>query len=133
MTDHLSSTKSFDEVLKSVADVDGWMSPDQARALFDAASACHTGDQIAEIGSFRGRSTIVLASAAPEGVSVIAIDPHAGNDRGPQEIDGYGTTACDVRRNIKPGASIQKISIHAADERVIARATVKQINAGPAV
>ena len=36
-----------------------------------------------EIGSFRGRSTIVLASAAP---AVVAIDPHAGSDRGPQEI-----------------------------------------------
>src|SRR6185295_10517200 len=30
----------------------------------------------------------VLASAAPEGVTVIAVDPHAGNDRGPQQIHG---------------------------------------------
>ena len=37
-----------------------------------------------EIGSFRGRSTVVLAQAAG---SVIAIDPHAGSDRGPQEIE----------------------------------------------
>ena len=82
-------SKSFDEILRSVDGVDGWMSPDQARALFDAASGCRSGDQIVEIGSFRGRSTVVLASAAPEGVSVIAIDPHAGNDRGPQELDGF--------------------------------------------
>jgi predicted O-methyltransferase YrrM len=65
------------------------MSPDQAEALFTAAASCHSGDQIVEIGSFRGRSTIVLASAAPDGVAVVAIDPHAGNDRGPQEIDGF--------------------------------------------
>src|SRR5262249_55325200 len=38
------------------------------------------------IGSFRGRSTIVLARAAAEGVAVVAIDPHLGSDRGPQEI-----------------------------------------------
>ncbi|HZB78025.1 MAG TPA: class I SAM-dependent methyltransferase [Solirubrobacteraceae bacterium] len=38
------------------------------------------------MGSFRGRSTIVLRrSAAPE-VEVVAIDPHGGGDRGPQEI-----------------------------------------------
>jgi hypothetical protein len=37
-----------------------------------------------EIGSFRGRSTIVLARAAG---AVVAIDPHAGSDRGPQEIE----------------------------------------------
>ena len=85
--------KSFAEILRSVDDVDGWMSPDQAEALYDAASACHSGDQIVEIGSFRGRSTIVLASAAADGVAVIAIDPHAGNDRGPQEIDGFADEA----------------------------------------
>src|SRR5262249_47210291 len=33
-------------------------------------------------------SAIVLARAAPDGVDVVAIDPHAGNDRGPQEIHG---------------------------------------------
>lgn len=42
--------------------------------------------RIVEIGSFRGRSTIVLASAAHPGVELVAIDPHAGSDRGPQEI-----------------------------------------------
>ena len=82
-------TRSFEEVVALVSDVEGWMSRDQAERLFRAAVATRPGDQIVEIGSFRGRSTIVLASAAPEGVAVVAIDPHAGNDRGPQEIDGY--------------------------------------------
>ncbi len=53
----------------------------------------HSGDRIVEIGSFRGRSTVILASAAPNGVDVFAIDPHAGNDRGPQEIAGYAEAA----------------------------------------
>jgi predicted O-methyltransferase YrrM len=79
----------LDEVLETVDDIDGWMSPDQAAVLYNAATTCAEGDQIVEIGSFRGRSTIVLAAAAVEGVDVVAIDPHAGNDRGPQEIDGY--------------------------------------------
>jgi predicted O-methyltransferase YrrM len=42
--------------------------------------------RIVEIGSFRGRSTIVLRHAAPPGVEVVAIDPHGGGDRGPREI-----------------------------------------------
>jgi len=83
------------EVLRSIEGVDGWMSPDQAEALYTAAAACHEGDQIVEIGSFRGRSTIVLASAADPGVAVIAIDPHAGNDRGPNELDGYAAEASE--------------------------------------
>jgi len=85
----------FAEVLRSVDGVDGWMSPDQAEALYTAAAACHSGDQIVEIGSFRGRSTIVLASAAEPGVDVIAIDPHAGNDRGPNELDGFAAEASE--------------------------------------
>jgi predicted O-methyltransferase YrrM len=39
-----------------------------------------------EIGSFRGRSTIVLRLAAAPDVELVAIDPHGGGDRGPQEI-----------------------------------------------
>jgi predicted O-methyltransferase YrrM len=86
-------TPPLADVLRSVDGVDGWMSPDQAETLYDAARSCHRGDQIVEIGSFRGRSTIVLASAAPPGVAIVAIDPHAGNDRGPQEIDGFAAEA----------------------------------------
>jgi predicted O-methyltransferase YrrM len=82
-------------VTARVADVEGWMSPGQASTLYDAARRCPAGGTIVEIGSFRGRSTIVLASAAAPDVSVIAIDPHAGNDRGPQEIDGYAEAAAD--------------------------------------
>lgn len=84
---------TFDEAWRAVADVDGWMTEGQGRALFDAASSCRAGGRIVEIGSFQGRSTIVLALAADPSVEVIAIDPHAGNDRGPQEIDGYAQEA----------------------------------------
>lgn len=89
------TVKPFDEVLASVADVEGWMSPDQARRLYDAARTAAPGQRIVEIGSFRGRSMIVLASAAEPGVELIAIDPHAGNDRGPQEIEGFAAEAED--------------------------------------
>lgn len=91
----MSSMRSFDEALEAVAGVDGWMSPDQAERLYRAAAGTHAGDTIVEIGSFRGRSTIVLASAAPEGVGIVAIDPHAGNDRGPHEFEGFEEQAAD--------------------------------------
>lgn len=66
--------------------VEGWLSEGQARLLYDRASGLGPGAVVVEIGSFRGRSTIVLASAAPAGAEVVAIDPHAGGDRGPREI-----------------------------------------------
>ena len=74
------------QTLAAVADVEGWLTDDQARRLWDAAAAVRAPGRIVEIGSFRGRSTIVLASARREGVEVVAIDPHGGGDRGPQEI-----------------------------------------------
>ncbi|MCY3620045.1 MAG: class I SAM-dependent methyltransferase [Acidimicrobiaceae bacterium] len=66
--------------------VEGWLTPEQGRRLFDAAGQLGPGATIVEIGSFRGRSTIVLAWAAPADAEVVAIDPHGGGDRGPQEI-----------------------------------------------
>lgn len=83
------ATTPFGEVLARLDGVEGWLSDNQAEALYELAAACLPGDRIVEIGSFRGRSTIVLATAAPDGVEIVAIDPHAGNDRGPQEISGF--------------------------------------------
>jgi predicted O-methyltransferase YrrM len=82
----------FDDVLAQLNGVEGWLTEAQARSLWDAAAEVRDGGQIVEIGSFRGRSTIVLGSAAAPGVEVVAIDPHGGGDRGPQEITP------DVRR-----------------------------------
>ena len=79
--------RCFEHALAAVEDVEGWLSDDQARTLWERAAALRPPATIVEIGSYRGRSAIVLASAAPEGAEVVAIDPHAGNDRGPQEID----------------------------------------------
>lgn len=69
--------------------VDGWFSPDQVERISARAAEIPEEGCIVEIGSFRGRSTIAIARSAPAGARIYAIDPHAGNDRGPQEIDGY--------------------------------------------
>ena len=83
-----SPSTTFSDTFASIADVEGWMTEGQARRLWDRAAALAPGDRIVEIGSYQGRSAIVLATAAPAGVEVVAIDPHAGNDRGPQQIVG---------------------------------------------
>jgi predicted O-methyltransferase YrrM len=74
----------FDAAMQAADGVEGWLTDEQARRLFERAS---TAMRIVEIGSFRGRSAIVMAKAAPPGAELVAIDPHAGNDRGPQEIE----------------------------------------------
>jgi hypothetical protein len=81
---------AFAEALVAAKGVPGWLSDDQARVLFDRARSLSRPSKIVEIGSYRGRSAIVLARAAAPGIEVVAIDPHAGNDRGPQQLRGTG-------------------------------------------
>src|SRR3954449_10724754 len=103
----------FAEAQAAVADVEGWMTPGQARALWDSAAAVPQGGRIVEIGSFRGRSMIVLAKAAGNDVELFAIDPHAGNDRGPQEIEGYQDDAAEdnvvFNRNLGQSGVSEKV------------------------
>lgn len=72
----------------AIAGVEGWLSPAQAELLWRRGSELPAGGRAVEIGSYRGRSAIVLALAAAPGAELVAIDPHAGNDRGPQQIEG---------------------------------------------
>lgn len=60
----------FDEVFRP--EVGGWLTPAQARLLWDCAVAVPPDGLIVEIGSHQGRSTVVLAAARAR---VVAIDP----------------------------------------------------------
>ena len=87
------SAAGYTAIAERVEALEGWMTSAQGARLYAAAARCPAGGRIVEIGSFRGKSTVVLATAAPAGVRVVAIDPHAGTDRGPNEITGYATEA----------------------------------------
>jgi predicted O-methyltransferase YrrM len=89
---------SSDDALMSELDealegVEGWFSREQVARVVERASEVPPSGRIVEIGSFRGRSMIAIARSASEGVEIVAIDPHAGNDRGPQEIEGFAEEA----------------------------------------
>jgi predicted O-methyltransferase YrrM len=79
-------TNGFSAAVERVNGVEGWLSDGQARRLWDCAQRVPAAGRIVEIGSFRGRSTIVLALASWSEVEIVAIDPHGGGDRGPNEI-----------------------------------------------
>src|SRR3954470_1303603 len=68
----------FADAFALAADVEGWLSEAQARRLWAAAERVPAGGRLVEIGSFRGRSAIVMASALGDGARMVAIDPHAG-------------------------------------------------------
>lgn len=99
----------FDATLVDIEHVAGWLSDAQALRLWARATELVPPARVVEIGSFQGRSTIVLARAAAEGVEVIAIDPHAGNDRGPQEIQGFQDAA--VTDNVRFVENLEKAGV----------------------
>lgn len=76
------------EALAAVEDVPGWLTDAQAGRLWTRAAALPPAGTVVEIGSYRGRSAILLAHAAPPDATIVAIDPHSGNDRGPRQFRG---------------------------------------------
>lgn len=110
----------------AIEGVEGWLTDAQAERLHVRAAAVPAGGRIVEIGSFRGRSTIVLARSARDGVEIVAIDPHIGSDRGPQEFDAQpelgatdneafeaNLTAAGVRERVR---HVRKLSADALDD-----------------
>jgi predicted O-methyltransferase YrrM len=80
--------KTFEQTLSDINGIQGWLRPEQARVLWYAAKRLQPPARIVEIGSYQGRSAIVLARAARNGTELVTIDPHAGNDRGPGQWEG---------------------------------------------
>jgi predicted O-methyltransferase YrrM len=67
-----------DDVEAFVSDVPGWLSPQEGRLLYDLARRAPADGCIVEIGSWKGRSTVWLASGSRSGrgARVVAVDPH---------------------------------------------------------
>jgi predicted O-methyltransferase YrrM len=81
--DVASSTRASLEA--ALDGVDGWLHVDEAARLYEAVaeSPGHPGElRVVEIGSWKGRSTIALGLAAQTraGSTVVAIDPHLGDN-----------------------------------------------------
>lgn len=87
MTTFTRVAQDFEEAFGRARSIEGWLTEAQARRLWEAAWRVRPGGLVVEIGSFRGRSATVMAAALTGSARLVAIDPHAGGDRGPQEIE----------------------------------------------
>lgn len=95
--------QEYEEVKKLVDRVDGWIGKREAKYLYLLAKEGAKKGAIVEIGSWKGKTTTLLAKAsqAVGGKEVYAIDPHKG---GPdQEKSGYKevNTEAEFRNNIR--------------------------------
>lgn len=119
-------------ILAAMRDVPGWLADEEAELLIaGAALACRDGKAatLVEVGSYQGRSTVVLAAVAAAlapGARVYAIDPHEGTvgAEGAAISHGGGTfeafTANLDRAGVAPWVEpIRALSYETAWERPI--------------
>lgn len=89
--------------------VPGWMDADELLWLANKASAA---DRILEIGCWKGRSTLALASASPG--SVLSVDHFCGSpeDEGHAEArERPGAVLAEAAINLGPLLKVRKVSL----------------------
>jgi predicted O-methyltransferase YrrM len=70
------AVSTFESAWAQASTAEGWLTEDQARVLWHEARALGVEATVLEIGSYQGRSTIVLASGVVDrGGRVVAVDP----------------------------------------------------------
>lgn len=87
----------IDPALKKVADdAKGFMPPDEAEALYDAAWAMAPYGLILEVGTYCGKSATWLGAAAKgRGGNVITIDHHRGSEENQAGWEHHDTDVVD--------------------------------------
>ena len=66
------SVAAFETAWRQAQDIPGWLSEEEARHLYAAALRVDDGECVVEIGTYRGKSTVLLAHS---GKPIITIDP----------------------------------------------------------
>jgi predicted O-methyltransferase YrrM len=73
--------KELDPLLNEIRGIEGWLSDHEALFLYHAAVKVQVTGEVVEIGSWKGKSTIALASGVRDSGKrgkVWAVDPHKG-------------------------------------------------------
>jgi predicted O-methyltransferase YrrM len=101
------------DIVSKVQFVEGWLHPREMRTLFEMAKKCQGRGAIVEVGSWKGKSTICLASGSREGcgTKVHAIDPHTGSPEH-EETLGEVWTFKEFQQNIRKAGVEESVLPH---------------------
>jgi MMP 1-O-methyltransferase len=91
-----STSEQTDRLFGLAARVTGFLPEDEGRALYEAASEYLDGGVGVEIGTYCGKSTVLLAAAAQRaGAVVFTIDHHHGSEEHQAGWEYHDTTMVD--------------------------------------
>ncbi|MFJ9694996.1 class I SAM-dependent methyltransferase [Kitasatospora sp. NPDC101183] len=125
MTDLLESARPAPEVLAAFEAATGFMPVDEGLALYVAAVAAarSTGLPLLEIGTYCGRSAILLAAAAREaGTVALTVDHHRGSEEQQPGWEYHDPTLVDPEVGLMDTLPRFRRALHAAglEEHVVA-------------
>ncbi|MDP7320380.1 MAG: class I SAM-dependent methyltransferase [Bacteriovoracaceae bacterium] len=101
---------NWPKIWSEIKTIEGWLNYPVARKLYKTASKVPTELPIVEIGSWKGRSTVLLAKSSFS--KIYAIDPHQGSSEHQSLIKGPVDTYEEFCQNItKHGVRDQVIDI----------------------
>ena len=102
------------DLLHEVAPVEGYLAPNEMRFLALLAATPTATGGILEIGSFKGKSTIILAkSAAFVGSDIVnAVDPMTAPSETDPDLRGQDSSYNDFKRNIEEHGVDDRIRFH---------------------
>ncbi|MFD7584312.1 class I SAM-dependent methyltransferase [Kitasatospora sp. NPDC059811] len=125
MSDLLESVRPAAEVLAAFEAATGFMPVDEGLALYAAAvtAAQRTGLPLLEIGTYCGRSAVLLAAAAREaGTTALTVDHHRGSEEQQPGWEYHDPTLVDPEVGLMDTLPRFRRTLHAAglEEHVVA-------------
>jgi MMP 1-O-methyltransferase len=114
----MTSTAEFATRVKPLmADIPGWLTDEEAEALYELARGCRGDGVIVEIGSWKGKSTVCLGlgSLAGASVPIYAIDPHADYRFGDFKTN---VERAGIAELVRPIASLSQPAADSFDEPI---------------
>ena len=113
----------LDEAWEKVRVAPGFLTEVEARSLTMMAALTPGEGAIVEIGSFKGRSTVGLATiAARYGLGpVVAIDPHTAPSETCPDLEGESTSFNEFQKNLRSAGVEAQVEAHRAFSQQVAK------------
>jgi MMP 1-O-methyltransferase len=104
-------------VRELIADIPGWLTDEEAEALYELARSCRGDGVIVEIGSWKGKSTVCLGLGSQQGnaLPIYAIDPYADDRFGDFKTN---VERAGIKELVHPIASLSQPAADTFDEPI---------------